>query len=91
MRVKASEWIVDRAALPHVVQAETRITAVDGRIVSVAPSAGGQQVSGQSASGPSASGPAAVRLRGTLLPGLVDLQVNGAGGRSVDEASKEAL
>lgn len=46
---------------------------------------------GPLAAGPLASGPAAVRLRGTLLPGFVDLQVNGAGGRSVDEATKEAL
>ena len=30
-------------------------------------------------------------LEGTLLPGLVDLQVNGAGGRSVEEATCEAL
>lgn len=30
-------------------------------------------------------------LGGTLLPGLIDLQVNGAGGRSVDEATPEAL
>jgi len=35
--------------------------------------------------------PSARRLRGTLLPGLVDLQVNGAGGRSVQEATPEAL
>ncbi|MBL9077667.1 MAG: amidohydrolase family protein [Planctomycetes bacterium] len=72
----ASEWIVDRAVLPSVVQAGTRIAAVDGRIVAV------DQV---------AAGPAAVRLRGTLLPGFVDLQVNGAGGRSVDEATPDAL
>lgn len=30
-------------------------------------------------------------LEGTLLPGFVDLQVNGARGRSVDEATDEAL
>jgi N-acetylglucosamine-6-phosphate deacetylase len=30
-------------------------------------------------------------LTGTLLPGVVDLQVNGAGGRGVDEATPEAL
>lgn len=34
---------------------------------------------------------AAPTLRGSLLPGFVDLQVNGAGGRSVDEATPEAL
>ena len=70
------EWIVDRAVLPHAVQAGTRVAAVDGHIVAV----------DQTASGANAE-----RLRGTLLPGFVDLQVNGAGGRSVDEATPEAL
>jgi N-acetylglucosamine-6-phosphate deacetylase len=74
--VIASEWIVDRAVLPHVVQAGARIAAVDGRIVAV------DQV---------AAGRGAVRLRGTLLPGFVDLQCNGAGGRSVDEGTADAL
>ncbi len=72
----ASEWIVDRAVLPHVVQLGTRVAAIDGRIVAV------DQVAG---------GPGATRLRGTLLPGFVDLQVNGAGGRSVDEGTAAAL
>ncbi|MCH2104613.1 MAG: amidohydrolase family protein [Planctomycetes bacterium] len=31
------------------------------------------------------------QLEGTLLPGAIDLQVNGAGGRSVEEASAVAL
>lgn len=74
--VNATEWIVDRAILPDVVQAGTRICAADGRITSV-----DQQD----------AGPDAQRLRGTLLPGFVDLQVNGAGGRSVDEATDDAL
>ena len=34
---------------------------------------------------------AAERVQGTLLPGMVDLQVNGAGGCSVQEATPEAL
>ncbi|HEB53915.1 MAG TPA: N-acetylglucosamine-6-phosphate deacetylase [bacterium] len=74
--VNTREWIVDRAVLPHAIQAGTRIAAVDGRVVAV------DQVP---------TGPGAERLRGTLLPGFVDLQVNGAGGRSVDEATPEAL
>lgn len=74
--VDAREWIVDRAVLPHTVQAGTRIAAVDGRVIAV---------------DQAAAGPGAVRLRGTLLPGLVDLQVNGAGGRAVDEATPVAL
>src|SRR5262245_63608853 len=74
--VTASEWIVANAVLPHVVQASTRITAQNGRIVTidqVAPSRGTTHASG------------------TLLPGFVDLQCNGAGGHSVDEATPEAL
>jgi N-acetylglucosamine-6-phosphate deacetylase len=74
--VNATEWIVDRAATPHGMTAGTRIAAVDGRIVAIDRIA------------PSSS---AVRLRGTLLPGFVDLQVNGAGGRSCDEANPDAL
>jgi len=74
--VKASEWIVDRAATPDGMTASTRIAAVHGRVVAIDHSA------------PSSS---AVRLRGTLLPGFVDLQVNGAGGRSCDEATADAL
>ncbi len=35
--------------------------------------------------------PGAQRLTGTLLPGLIDLQVNGIGGRGVDEATATAL
>lgn len=72
----SSEWTVDRAALPQTLQLGTRIAANDGTVLSV-----DQQ--------PSAPGASA--LRGTLLPGFVDLQVNGAGGRSVDEATPDAL
>jgi N-acetylglucosamine-6-phosphate deacetylase len=72
----ATEWIVDRVVLPHVVQAGTRLAAIDGRLVAI---------------DQKAASPTAQRLRGTLLPGFVDLQCNGAGGRSVDEASADAL
>jgi N-acetylglucosamine-6-phosphate deacetylase len=74
--VSATEWVVDAAVLPHCVQAGTRIAAADGRIVAI---------------DQGAPAPGAQRLRGTLLPGFVDLQVNGAGGRSVDEATPDAL
>ena len=70
------EWLVDRAILPHAVQAGTRIVVANGRMLAV------DQLE---------AAPAAKRLHGTLLPGFVDLQVNGAGGRSVDEATPEAL
>jgi N-acetylglucosamine-6-phosphate deacetylase len=66
--VTASEWIVDRAVLPHVVTAGARITADGGRITAIEPFAAATR---------------AERLRGTLLPGFVDLQVNGAGGAAV--------
>ena len=74
--MSASEWVVERAVLPDVVKAGARITARDGKITGVAEA------------GPRASGDV---VRGTLLPGFVDLQVNGAGGRSVDEATPDAL
>jgi len=74
--VLAEEWLVDRVVLPDRVLAGVRIAAVEGRIVAI---------------DRMAAGPAAVRLRGTLLPGLLDLQVNGAGGRSVQEATTAAL
>lgn len=41
--------------------------------------------------GPDLSGDTEEALDGTLLPGAIDLQVNGAGGRSVEEATPEAL
>ncbi len=72
----ATEWIVDRAVLPHGILVGARVAATGESIVAIDQEAGG---------------PNAIRLRGTLLPGFVDLQVNGAGGRSVDEASAEAL
>jgi N-acetylglucosamine-6-phosphate deacetylase len=74
--VTASEWIVDRAVLPHVVTAGARITADGGRITAIEPFAAATR---------------AERLRGTLLPGFVDLQVNGAGGAAVDTATATAL
>ncbi|MCA8974413.1 MAG: amidohydrolase family protein [Planctomycetes bacterium] len=74
--VIAKEWNVDRVVLPDRVQAGARIAAVDGRIVAV---------------DRAAASPSAERLRGTLLPGFVDLQCNGAGGRSVDEGTSGAL
>ncbi|MGC6489183.1 MAG: N-acetylglucosamine-6-phosphate deacetylase [Planctomycetota bacterium] len=74
--MSTSEWVVERAVLPDVVRAGARITARDGRITGVEEAA------------PDRRGDA---VTGTLLPGFVDLQVNGAGGRSVDEASPDAL
>lgn len=75
--MQENEWIVDRVVLPDRVWHEARIAAVDGRVSSV--------------DRPNGDRPATERLRGTLLPGFVDLQVNGAGGRGVDEATPEAL
>ena len=70
------EWVYERAVLPNLVQAETRVTTCNEQVVHV---------------DQSTPGPNAVRRAGTLLPGFVDLQVNGAGGRSVDEATPAAL
>jgi len=74
--VPAIEIAVDRAVLPHVVAVGAQVTVQDGRVVAVA-------------TGTAKAG--ARRLAGTLLPGFVDLQVNGGGGRSVDEAEPRAL
>lgn len=74
--MNAHEWLVDTLVTPDGIQHGARVAAVDGRIVAI------DQL---------AAGPTAERLRGTLLPGFVDLQVNGAGGRSVDEATPAAL
>ena len=71
------EWAFDRVVLPEVVRADARVTATDGQVTAVTES--------QPAEG------AAQRVEGTAMPGFVDLQVNGAGGRSVDEATPEAL
>lgn len=72
----ANEWIVDRVVLPDRILAGARIAVSDGRIVAV-DRAGGAST--------------ATRLRGTLLPGFVDLQVNGAGGHTVDAGTTAAL
>lgn len=76
-RTTGTEWIVDRAVLPHCVLASACITTASGRITGIR----------HAEEAPDEAG----RLRGTLLPGFVDLQVNGAGGRSIDEATPEAL
>jgi N-acetylglucosamine-6-phosphate deacetylase len=74
--VHATELVVDRAVLPDHVTVGARVVCADGRVQRIDTQAGGA---------------GAGRLRGTLLPGLVDLQVNGAGGHSVDEATGAAL
>lgn len=74
--MNAHEWLVDKLVTPDGILHGARVAAIDGRIVAV---------------DRLAAGPGAERLRGTLLPGFVDLQVNGAGGRSVDEATPAAL
>ncbi|MBK8097013.1 MAG: amidohydrolase family protein [Planctomycetes bacterium] len=72
----ATELFVDAAVLPDRVLVHARIRCGNGRIMAI------EQGS---------PGPGVLRLHGTLLPGFVDLQVNGAGGRSVDEATPTAL
>ena len=74
--VRVTEIIVDRVVLPDTVSIASRIACSEGRIVAI------DHASGDAS---------ARRLHGTLLPGFVDLQVNGGFGRNVDEASPEAL
>jgi len=70
------ELFCDLAALPDRTVAGARVRVRDGQVVDVV----------------AAPAPAAARrIAGTLLPGFVDLQVNGAGGRSVAEATPDAL
>ncbi|MHC4812252.1 MAG: N-acetylglucosamine-6-phosphate deacetylase [Planctomycetota bacterium] len=70
----------DAVVLPHAVAAGALVEVEDGVIQRV---------------GYGDPAPARTQdieqVEGILLPGLVDLQVNGAGGRSVDEATDEAL
>ncbi len=79
--VDAREWIAERAVLHDVVRAGTRVVASGGEVVAV------EQAATPRVDATQQTG----TLSGTLLPGFVDLQVNGAGGRSVDEATPEAL
>jgi N-acetylglucosamine-6-phosphate deacetylase len=74
--VGETEFVVDRAVLPDAVLARARVACRDGCIAAIDARPGGAF---------------ARRLRGTLLPGFVDLQVNGGGGRSCDEARPDAL
>lgn len=74
--MQATELRVDRAVLADVVAVDARIACGGGRVLAI---------------GAAAADAAPRRLAGTLLPGFVDLQVNGAGGRSVDEATDDAL
>ena len=71
-----TELVADSVALPDHIGIGTRIAIAEGRIEAI-----DQQP----------AGPGARRLRGMLLPGLIDLQVNGSGGHSVDEAEPKAL
>jgi N-acetylglucosamine-6-phosphate deacetylase len=68
----------DALVLDHAVAIEPLIEIEDGRVLTLR-------------FDDSAARPGARRIEGTLMPGLVDLQVNGAGGRAVDEASTDAL
>ena len=58
----------------QLVQGEC-VLVDDGRIIAV---------------GPDLRADTEETLDGTLLPGAIDLQVNGAGGRSIEEATPEA-
>ena len=74
----AEVLIPDVLVLPEGVHNDLAVRVSEGRVEGIA-------------SPDSWPGDPHVNLNGTLLPGALDLQVNGAGGRSVDEASSEAL
>ncbi len=75
-RVAVQEYVADLAALEHSLVARARVVTEGGVIRSVDTETASDQ---------------AIHLQGTLLPGLIDLQVNGAGGHSVDELDVGAL
>lgn len=70
------ELVAELAVLPHTIAARARIVVDNGRIIAV---------------DTNAPSPSARTIAGTLLPGFVDLQVNGGGGRSCAEATPDAL
>lgn len=70
------ELFAARAVTPETVVVGCHLTAHAGTLTSVH-------------AAPAPAGTSTVA--GTVLPGFVDLQVNGAGGRSVDEATADAL
>lgn len=74
--MSAHELVADLAVLEHCMAAKARIVVENSTIVAVDCSPAGAD---------------AVRLQGTLLPGLIDLQVNGAGGACCSEPDKNAF
>ncbi len=75
-RVTLVELVAEHAVLPHCVAARARIVVRDGRIEAVDTAVPSKE---------------ARFLPGTLLPGFVDLQVNGGGGGNCAEATATAL
>ena len=75
-RVAHQELIAELAALPHTLAPRARIVVRDGVIESVDTHAPSKD---------------ARFVPGTLMPGFVDLQVNGGGGASCQEATEAAL
>ncbi len=76
LSVSSLELATELAVLPHTIAARVRIVIEHGRIATI------------DTERPS---PNARFVAGTLLPGLVDLQVNGGGGSSCAEATPAAL
>lgn len=72
---------VDRAVTPDRVIAPASVVVDAGRVVAV----------GEPAEVGVVGGAAPTRLRGTLVPGFVDLQVNGIAGRQFGHESGEGL
>lgn len=75
-RVTFVELVAEYAVLPHCSAARARIAVRDGHIEAVDTGAPSKD---------------ARHVRGTLLPGFVDLQVNGGGGGNCADATTAAL
>lgn len=76
--MSAQVLIPDVLVLPEGIRSNLAVRVAQGRVEEIA-------------APETWPGDPRVHLSGTLMPGAIDLQVNGAGGRSVDEASSEAL
>lgn len=76
--MSARVLLPDAVVLPAGTETGVGVRFEAGRITAIGPAA-------SLGDGPVES------VRGVLLPGALDLQVNGAGGRGVDEATDEAL
>lgn len=85
----AETWILpDAVVLPDRIAKGLAVRVVDGRIAACTPA--GSAPAGDTPA-ERASGQRVTRIPGMLLPGMLDLQVNGAGGADCATATDDAL